>query len=108
PDAHVADEDPVAAQPLGKPGHHAALLFRDARRLWPVRRAVRVTRVTQDPVEREPALAPELPRHLEGVRGCRVHAGAMIAAVHLRSEEHTSELQSRVDLVCRLLLEKKK
>src|SRR2546421_6929889 len=29
--------------------------------------------------------------------------------VHLaRSEEHTSELQSRSDLVCRLLLEKKK
>src|SRR5438105_11739466 len=29
-------------------------------------------------------------------------------AVEQRSEEHTSELQSRVDLVCRLLLEKKK
>src|SRR5690625_6713617 len=27
---------------------------------------------------------------------------------HLRSEEHTSELQSRGHLVCRLLLEKKK
>src|SRR5690349_22472847 len=27
---------------------------------------------------------------------------------HARSEEHTSELQSRRDLVCRLLLEKKK
>src|SRR5206468_7166366 len=27
---------------------------------------------------------------------------------HSRSEEHTSELQSRSDLVCRLLLEKKK
>src|SRR6266496_5575424 len=27
---------------------------------------------------------------------------------HIRSEEHTSELQSRRDLVCRLLLEKKK
>src|SRR5207248_3847957 len=27
---------------------------------------------------------------------------------HLRSEEHTSELQSPYDLVCRLLLEKKK
>src|SRR5699024_12347600 len=27
--------------------------------------------------------------------------------VRLRSEEHTSELQSRFDLVCRLLLEKK-
>src|SRR5206468_12920298 len=29
-------------------------------------------------------------------------------AIQLRSEEHTSELQSRSDLVCRLLLEKKK
>src|SRR5699024_11910566 len=27
--------------------------------------------------------------------------------MHIRSEEHTSELQSRFDLVCRLLLEKK-
>src|SRR5438067_11302701 len=30
------------------------------------------------------------------------------AATVPRSEEHTSELQSRFDLVCRLLLEKKK
>src|SRR3989442_15978886 len=30
------------------------------------------------------------------------------AAHHSRSEEHTSELQSRPHLVCRLLLEKKK
>src|SRR5438876_1943134 len=29
-------------------------------------------------------------------------------AVHSRSEEHTSELQSPVHIVCRLLLEKKK
>src|SRR5699024_11749577 len=29
-------------------------------------------------------------------------------AIYNRSEEHTSELQSRFDLVCRLLLEKKK
>src|SRR2546428_5962222 len=29
------------------------------------------------------------------------------AEAHARSEEHTSELQSRSDLVCRLLLEKK-
>src|SRR5207249_8333867 len=34
---------------------------------------------------------------------------ALTAALHFaRSEEHTSELQSRFDLVCRLLLEKKK
>src|SRR5438874_7141433 len=32
----------------------------------------------------------------------------LAAADQLRSEEHTSELQSRRDLVCRLLLEKKK
>src|SRR5699024_12211823 len=31
-----------------------------------------------------------------------------VIAMSLRSEEHTSELQSRFDLVCRLLLEKKK
>src|SRR2546422_7180830 len=30
------------------------------------------------------------------------------ATIALRSEEHTSELQSRLHLVCRLLLEKKK
>src|SRR5205085_8102667 len=30
------------------------------------------------------------------------------AAFHARSEEHTSELQSQSNLVCRLLLEKKK
>src|SRR5438105_6126101 len=33
---------------------------------------------------------------------------AFVALPFGRSEEHTSELQSRVDLVCRLLLEKKK
>src|SRR5436309_8476295 len=30
------------------------------------------------------------------------------SCAHFRSEEHTSELQSRENLVCRLLLEKKK
>src|SRR3989449_7716969 len=34
--------------------------------------------------------------------------GADIAVGEQRSEEHTSELQSRLHLVCRLLLEKKK
>src|SRR2546422_2153163 len=32
----------------------------------------------------------------------------VMASLTLRSEEHTSELQSRLHLVCRLLLEKKK
>src|SRR5437868_7784395 len=36
------------------------------------------------------------------------HSEAVGVFVEDRSEEHTSELQSRFDLVCRLLLEKKK
>src|SRR5438132_4511521 len=39
----------------------------------------------------------------------RVRLGDTVALLPLgRSEEHTSELQSHSDLVCRLLLEKKK
>src|SRR5699024_12388408 len=40
-----------------------------------------------------------------GTDGSRVY---MVCAAVQRSEEHTSELQSRFDLVCRLLLEQKK
>src|SRR5690349_22047910 len=45
--------------------------------------------------------------------GCRVMVFASASnplfwPLIIRSEEHTSELQSRRDLVCRLLLEKKK
>src|SRR2546422_8611021 len=48
-----------------------------------------------------------------GVRGGQMHGVALPGATHAmgsraRSEEHTSELQSRLHLVCRLLLEKKK
>src|SRR2546422_1162769 len=38
----------------------------------------------------------------------RLTGPATAAQLALRSEEHTSELQSRLHLVCRLLLEKKK
>src|SRR2546422_4552936 len=41
------------------------------------------------------------------VRGYRIER-VQDAADYNRSEEHTSELQSRLHLVCRLLLEKKK
>src|SRR5947209_14659803 len=45
-----------------------------------------------------------------GIRVCRVRyfASQPWPFPHSRSEEHTSELQSRQYLVCRLLLEKKK
>src|SRR5690606_41561825 len=39
---------------------------------------------------------------------CQLRLGNDFKHVHDRSEEHTSELQSRENLVCRLLLEKKK
>src|SRR5690606_40293114 len=35
------------------------------------------------------------------------HAGTDLGIIRTRSEEHTSELQSRENLVCRILLEKK-
>src|SRR6266576_4012084 len=41
-------------------------------------------------------------------RGAKARRGPGGALPGPRSEEHTSELQSRRDLVCRLLLEKKK
>src|SRR3712207_8385026 len=56
-------------------------------------------------------------RHVEGLSECNVPVGRQCVVLptaaikvdcHLRSEEHTSELQSRQYLVCRLLLEKKK
>src|SRR5437868_9110606 len=50
---------------------------------------------------------------LAAVEAANSHLGRMpnvrtTAYTRIRSEEHTSELQSRFDLVCRLLLEKKK
>src|SRR5690242_21535122 len=53
-----------------------------------------------------PAVARDLRLGLVLLRDRR--RGAAVAVAALRSEEHTSELQSHVNLVCRLLLEKKK
>src|SRR5207253_9372126 len=46
-------------------------------------------------------------RHPEGRQALRQQAAGELVVLP-RSEEHTSELQSRGHLVCRLLLEKKK
>src|SRR6266849_8238222 len=51
---------------------------------------------------------PRRPRGHGGYPPARQARGAVGAAEGPRSEEHTSELQSRVDPVCRLLHEKKK
>src|SRR5690349_23063874 len=54
--------------------------------------------------------APSEPAGIEDARDDVVGERLRRVLPHLtaRSEEHTSELQSRRDLVCRLLLEKKK
>src|SRR5690348_18020314 len=60
----------------------------------------------------EAATAPARTRHADRrarrPRPRRARAARGRAAARGRSEEHTSELQSPVHLVCRLLLEKKK
>src|SRR5256885_10332524 len=49
-----------------------------------------------------------LSRYIEDGMMTAAQAGLLVRAVRERSEEHTSELQSPCNLVCRLLLEKKK
>src|SRR5207248_9537549 len=79
-------------------GHHRAL------HSFPTRRSSDL--VVVDPVA--------LVKEIDGLRKLGVKIGRNLLlsdAAHLvlpRSEEHTSELQSPYDLVCRLLLEKKK
>src|SRR3712207_8495251 len=55
----------------------------------------------------EAGLLAERPHPL-GLRMVGHEGRAVDEMLHTRSEEHTSELQSRQYLVCRLLLEKKK
>src|SRR5207249_10163253 len=92
--------------------------------LWPIRRFPRLADVGLVVVlTAAPALAQSAPTGT--IRGTVVdtHDGTPLRRVSVRlqatgqttvtddegrSEEHTSELQSRFDLVCRLLLEKKK
>src|SRR2546422_8626318 len=45
--------------------------------------------------------------HVGSACGAKIHVH-FVGMIHFRSEEHTSELQSRLHLVCRLLLAKKK
>src|SRR5438874_6232837 len=88
---HEGRAAPVTADPHGR---HAE--------------AVRRAQVVERIVDEGAAMRIEVvvaQQHMEALQG-RL---AKIARVfNARSEEHTSELQSRRDLVCRLLLEKKK
>src|SRR2546430_17448856 len=71
------------------------LSLHDALPIWFLRRAASRSR---DPGHGDARLRREEP----------LGASAIARTVSSRSEEHTSELQSQSNLVCRLLLEKKK
>src|SRR5438445_8578593 len=105
-------EVPVQAAELGS----KLLLRRGTPRGDPLRR------LFLEMAQEEPQQVPGLPRRdgwcfsrvrrLRGFRPARLQvpegAGQIVTHCGTRSEEHTSELQSRQYLVCRLLLEKKK
>src|SRR5690606_41770491 len=61
-------------------------------------------------MRRQPAVrtAPAYPDDPGYIAALAASVRHHLAALDWRSEEHTSELQSRENLVCRLLLEKKK
>src|SRR2546429_7267786 len=76
-----------------------------------IRRPPRSTLFPYTTLFRSTALLPRearVFRHRFGQAAARARRLDAAARVEQRSEEHTSELQSRLHLVCRLLLEKKK
>src|SRR2546422_9700886 len=78
-----------------------SLVFLDPKKIWAFEAADRLTFVHS----REGRFAIDL-----SLAAIEASFGRALFRVHRnwRSEEHTSELQSRLHLVCRLLLEKKK
>src|SRR5687768_18016633 len=78
-------------------------LFRSA----PASKEIRITRLAgaDDVCGEMSAVAQANPTNNDRATAVRM---SMPNAMLARSEEHTSELQSRLHLVCRLLLEKKK
>src|SRR5206468_8021257 len=78
------------------------------RRAQPVERGPAAGAVSRRAERRQPlALEPvDVCADLENWNRQLVSAGDELVHADDRSEEHTSELQSRSDLVCRLLLEK--
>src|SRR2546422_3303006 len=81
--------------------------------LFPYTTLFRSISVTTPPDEKVAACSTVIDAKRETVpvtparRGRQTGGGFVLDSVGPRSEEHTSELQSRLHLVCRLLLEKK-
>src|SRR5207248_6518535 len=79
--------------------------------IWPIRRSGCLTVVNGGLENAAPGVSSnpttEISSGTRSPASWKAHRDP-IAEMSLRSEEHTSELQSPYDLVCRLLLEKKK
>src|SRR3712207_8111326 len=77
--------------------------------LFPYTTLFRSPATHEGPHTRKSAREPGRAAHYDQIAAC-FHGWSrlLMAGTDLRSEEHTSELQSRQYLVCRLLLEKKK
>src|SRR3989475_6610797 len=96
-DADALARDPIAARGFGEAfghslGHGLGLEVHEAPRL---------SKTNPDPLPADAVVTIEPGVYLAGDGGVRIEDD-------VRSEEHTSELQSQSNLVCRLLLEKKK
>src|SRR5699024_9308025 len=107
----AADDSPRLRELLAAPAASGRLVgVLTTHRHWDhVGALAAIAEGTGAPVLVGAADADQLPvaadRHLE--HGEMLRVGELVLEV-IRSEEHTSELQSRFDVVCRLLLEKKK
>src|SRR5207247_10743475 len=102
----------LSRRPPRSPPFPYTTLFRSERLLAAIRAMDRARSLTEifDALsvgaEREAPRAAVLLVRDATLRGWRFTGfDAALEACESRSEEHTSELQSRVDLVCRLLLE---
>src|SRR5690606_144485 len=84
----------LALQPQGVGTERLEELLAERFAGWPVLRIDRGTTARRDGLQKLLAELGDKP-------------GILVGTQILRSEEHTSELQSRENLVCRLLLEKK-
>src|SRR5206468_11852400 len=90
--------------------HDALPIYQGTTRIAGVERGVRLDDAVDEPPRRRtqrPAECAHHPRCHRALKAVRVtDRDRQLPHPDGRSEEHTSELQSRSDLVCRLLLEK--
>src|SRR5206468_12394530 len=108
---------PLSASPPPPPPHLPPLSLHDALPIsaecFPLTSAGAARWSSSEPAATTPSTSPSTaPMPPSSTRPSMVHRRNTTSptsnASGFRSEEHTSELQSRSDLVCRLLLEKKK